>query len=518
MANRQIQTTKMTANTLLVGSSNVSRFYTDLDPKWTEDMKFAKCTKIEVLKAILEDMDVEKVIISVVENFLADAVEKLLVKGKEEVERAIDATMKEYLGVIEAEADKRPNIKFALVEPMRRPALPWYETKLEDIIIFHNKCIQKMRRPNIDRINGLLHSSQQFDSFGVHLVPSSGISFVEMIIANADDLFEMMDVDVVEIEDEEMKDATDGKIEEKSKDKKEEKEKEDVRKLNGAGLPERTSKLETQMKAIQDAIAARMRSDNLVFARMREELDYATNCKREDRILIIGLTSDEARPDAQADLKGWLTKLVGNVLEKITKGSAGGVAFVNPLRGGGGGVLPICEVRLKTRELALQIRKDFAAMRKSGGEALGKLFIANSVTLATRVRLDVMKAIAKKCETKGEQMFVRGFSSRPVLQVRQRDGSRPPLTLTFADAVGRYGAKMKDSELAGAYRRAGRAFSGELEQNFVVLTDPVAIKMGRGEGGTGGRPAFLSAPNKRPLAPGRNQSEKKRMNLKKKAQ
>ena len=109
--------------------------------------------------------------------------------------------MKEYLSIVQKAADRIPNTKFALVEPMKRPALPWYEAKLEEIIQFHNKCIQRMRRPNVDRINGLLHSSQHFDSFGVHLVPSSGISFVEMIIANADDLFEMMETDVVEIED-----------------------------------------------------------------------------------------------------------------------------------------------------------------------------------------------------------------------------------------------------------------------------------------------------------------------------
>ena len=143
----------------------------------------------------------------------------------------------------------------------------------------------------------------------------------------------------------------------------------------------------------------------------------------------------------------------------------------------------------------------------------GKLFIANSVTLASQVRLDILKAVVKKCKSKIEQMFVRGFSSRLVLQVRQRDGSRPLLTLTFANVVGRFGTKLKDAELAGAYRRAGRVFAGELEQNFVVLTDPVANKMGRNGGGetrgTAGKPAFLSAPSKRLLAPGCNQCEKK---------
>ena len=189
----------------MIGSSNVSRFYPDLDPKWKEDIKFEKCTKIEVLAAILNETNAEKVIVSVVENFLSDAVGDL--KVKEDIEKAIDVAMKDYLAIIQVAADRIPNTKFALVEPMRRPALPWYETRLEEIIRFHNKCIQRMKRPNVDRINGLLQSTQHFDSFGVHLVPSSGISFVEMIIANADDLFEMMQTDVVEIDDEEMKES-----------------------------------------------------------------------------------------------------------------------------------------------------------------------------------------------------------------------------------------------------------------------------------------------------------------------
>ena len=502
----------------MIGSSNVSRFYPDLDPKWKEDIKFEKCTKIEVLAAILNETNAEKVIVSVVENFLSDAVGDL--KVKEDIEKAIDVAMKDYLAIIQVAADRIPNTKFALVEPMRRPALPWYETRLEEIIRFHNKCIQRMKRPNVDRINGLLQSTQHFDSFGVHLVPSSGISFVEMIIANADDLFEMMQTDVVEIDDEEMKESEEQTAVRSVSGR----EKSDVLPLivatNSMDANQRMLKLEEKVKGMQGDIESRKRSDNQVFARMREELDFAGNCKREDRILLIGLSSEEGRPTNQLEFKNWLSKLVGATLERITKDSAEGVAFVNPLKGGGGDILPICEVRMKSRELALQIRKDFAIKRKSGGEELGRLFIANSVTLATRVRLDVMKAIAKKCESKSEQMFVRGFSSRPVLQIRQRDGSRPPLTLTFADAVGRFGAKLKDADLAGAYRRAGRAFSGELEQNFVVLTDPVAIKMGRGGMGAAGNPAsgpaFLSAPNKRPLASNRNQSEKKKMNLKKK--
>ena len=44
-------------------------------------------------------------------------------------------------------------------------------------------------------------------------------------------------------------------------------------------------------------------------------------------------------------------------------------------------------------------------------------------------------------------------------------------TFNFSDALVRYGAKLTVEELEEAYRRAGAAFKGQLQQNFVVLTE-----------------------------------------------
>ena len=41
--------------------------------------------------------------------------------------------------------------------------------------------------------------------------------------------------------------------------------------------------------------------------------------------------------------------------------------------------------------------------------------------------------------------------------------------LTFADAIERFGKKINQEGLGEAYRRAERAFAGQLEQHFVVL-------------------------------------------------
>ena len=47
-----------------------------------------------------------------------------------------------------------------------------------------------------------------------------------------------------------------------------------------------------------------------------------------------------------------------------------------------------------------------------------------------------------------------GFTSRPVLQVKRKDGSGQS-ALTFVDAISRYEGRIKEAELSLAYERAG---------------------------------------------------------------
>jgi hypothetical protein len=103
------------------------------------------------------------------------------------------------------------------------------------------------------------------------------------------------------------------------------------------------------------------------------------------------------------------------------------------------------------------------------------------VTLATRVRTDVLKAIAQKMSNDTEDFFVMGFTSRPVLTVKRKD-SGSQYALTYADAVSKFGAKLTRGDLQVAYGRAGDSFAGMLQQIFVVLHDKTE---GNGKGGAG---------------------------------
>ena len=120
--------------------------------------------------------------------------------------------------------------------------------------------------------------------------------------------------------------------------------------------------------------------------------------------------------------------------------------------------MPICEVKIKEMEWATKLKRTFGQMRKVG-KVEGRIFVKNCVTMGTRVRLKILRAIAQKCSNAAVDMFVMGFSSRPVLQVKRKDGGNP-MVLTFVDAVAKYGKNLKGADLSFAYERAGNSFNG----------------------------------------------------------
>ena len=77
--------------------------------------------------------------------------------------------------------------------------------------------------------------------------------------------------------------------------------------------------------------------------------------------------------------------------------------------------------------------------------------------------------MAKKFATDKKDMFVMGYASRPVLHIKPKSGSHGMLWLSFSDALLKYGSGLREVDLGDAYRKAGVAFRGQLQQNFVVL-------------------------------------------------
>jgi hypothetical protein len=428
---------------LLIGSSNIYRNYKAAIFSTFKEYAMVRCVDIksfEAQMAALQPTETE-VIISVIENFIETAVTSAeMEKKRTELEQIVV----QYFTTIEIAAKKNPGSKFVLVEPIRRPKIGWYEDCLDELKQRHKEGIRSMGVVNVFGVDVICRASQQFEKDGFHLTKNSGAIFVECTLDAAEAVFRSSFVDLSTEPDEE-----------------------DNRAGDRPAAAEALSVVE-RLDRLEFSVEERRWNDNLMFARTREELDTATNKTKEDRIIMTGLTSSTPPPHDKAQRSQWIRQVVIDTLKRIKPDFNGKIGFVNQGKNNGREI-PMVEVKMGSIEDAANIRRAFAEKRKEGdGKSLGRLYVANSVTLSTRVRIDVMKAIARKLSTGTEAAHVSAFSSRPILHVKNLN-DQTTRAYTFIDAVIKYRSALRKGDLDEAYRRAGSAFRGQVEQHFVVL-------------------------------------------------
>ena len=333
----------------LIGSSNVHRTYKHGEFPDYPQFKLVKCTKKEVFAIALDEVGKEKgeVIISVIENFLCDAVRDL--EDPEAKNTALEKTIQDYLGMVRMAAIERPEVKFALAQPTLRPLHQWFTKGHEAFCKKIAEGIRIMDLGNVGKIDAPIKMSQIFEQDGVHLTPTSGRVYVNALLYNADAFFS---AEIVNLGDDGMDEG------------------EDMNELGAVARPNQASRitsnvdLEVEIANIKDDIIRRRVDDCLVTARIREELDHLSNTRKEDRIIVTGLTSRVPRPVGVEEGKKWLKDLVGDVLNQVEVGSSNHI--LNVMQGWKGAHnIQIAEVRMDSGDLASKIRKQFAA--KKGG-------------------------------------------------------------------------------------------------------------------------------------------------------
>ena len=461
----------------LIGSSNIYRLYS---PELFSDYRpynMVRCTNIDIFKAKMGCLDSkeEGIVISIIENILVDAVTLGMDNGIMEENQLMDiikVTIQEVVGILKTTAEKFPNTKFAMIEPTLRPAVDWYTDKFEDICMIYNEFIDDLALSNVTSFDCFARESQCFDEKRVHLTPASMMSFIRSVLKAAESYFNSGGTESGEVDltDEENEQHTGMEVDE-------------TRSLmsNGTGLlgfgvdqllsgiEERIQELEERLGMQETSDSKRSYADNLMTARIREELDAIANTKKEDRIILIGLTNSIPMPSAPNEKKKWLNQMVCSLFNRIDPQSNGKILFINHGKRGDGRKIPMVEVKVDSREAAFGIRNGFVAKKKNGVN-FGNLHVANSVTLATRVRTDILRGIANQFSVTGvTELYVTAYNSRPVLHVNEKGTNSCTYVLTFADAIVKYGKNLKEEYLADAYRKVGNSFPGQLEQHFVVL-------------------------------------------------
>ena len=150
-------------------------------------------------------------------------------------------------------------------------------------------------------------------------------------------------------------------------------------------------------------------ADNLAHARAREELDYLKNSKKEYRTVIRGLSSQQSSPPAAGpERTAWIKDIVTRLAEAMAPGAGEKVLFIRKIAGDDR-ELPAAEVVFDNAETAKRVRRGFVEKRKAGID-FGKIYMANRVTLATRVRVALMQAMARQFGSEQQKMFVKQYS------------------------------------------------------------------------------------------------------------
>jgi hypothetical protein len=148
----------------------------------------------------------------------------------------------------------------------------------------------------------------------VHLTRDAGLTFVDGALRAAEDFFGAELVDLEPNQESMEKNIASG-----SNERVNEKNQDDQKKIGEQkGNPfANETKLERSLQQINEKINRRNENDNLIFARIRDELDTISNTKKEERIIITGLVSNEPIPTALDERKAWLARFVASLLNRL---------------------------------------------------------------------------------------------------------------------------------------------------------------------------------------------------------
>jgi len=223
----------------------------------------------------------------------------------------------------------------------------------------------------------------------------------------------------------------------------------------------------------------RREQDNLIFARLKEDRDYELNKNRENRFTITGLVASGVPSDPKERkefFKQKLQQLVDEACPDVLPRPEVLDVYVNMRYGQSS---PFLEGRMDSATSSTTFRTSASKLSRDESPNFKDLFIANAVTLSTRVRIEILRAISKLLVSDQMDSFVQGFSSRPLLHFNTKehvnyrvDGANR--SYTFVEAVSKFGHLVSPADLLPAYRRARPAFNGCLEQYFVLLKENVA--------------------------------------------
>ena len=423
---------------------------------------------------------------SVLSNFLSDAGKSVEPSGLLD---ALNLVIVNHVRTISGYVQSNRTTRVVIVPPLPRSTPDWFGAYLPGLTSLLVSEVLSLASPQVTCLAPFIAPASYFESDGLHLNSVAGLEFIKYIVIGIDQAYPVIDCGS-------MAPPSDSDTTPSSPC--------DLNHLATA-----VKDLTDMTKKFQADALTRREQDNLVFARLKEDRDFELNKSRENRFTVSGLKlrGDQVPPRDPVLRKEFfrdvLQKLVDEACPTLDPKPEVKDVYVNMRHGLGA---PFIEGRMDSVESASAFRIAGSKLAKSEThDNFRGLFIANAVTLTTRVRIEVLRALATCLTTTNQEAFVKGFSSRPVLCLKAKSPETPPgvdaspadpgRNYTYCESIEKWGHLLSQNSLAKAYRKARPAFNGCLEQYFVVLHEFQAEE-------SGGIFDLLSASNAHPMGSG----------------
>lgn len=236
-------------------------------------------------------------------------------------------------------------------------------------------------------------------------------------------------------------------------------------------LPELKENTTTKAKlgALETVVHTRMQEDDLVLSRLSEEADFRWNQAREDRVVVVGLQTT-SYPKGLTERKEFLSAYMRPFVEEIL-GDRVVDYFPKPSYLMNNKVPPFIMRFADSKDCNKFKREAFKKSREY--DAFQELKFHPCVTPASRVRIEILRAISRKLTTDEQSGYCPIYGVRPLLHVGPKENGRVMTreTLTFVTAVVRFRHLINVSDLFFAYQTLGDNFTGCLRQTFIVLNE-----------------------------------------------
>ena len=425
----------------LIGDSNIKAHVNKNSIRANPALKASQiltCGNFSIFNATLEKVRPQSTscIIACATNFLSS------VQGPTTVSLRVDPVLQDLRDVLVEACATFPDRTYLVSPPMYRTSPLWYREGLPEIMSLFSQSLATDKPPNLHILPSF--ATPDFEADGVHLTAYSGLEFILHLFDGAAELLANL----------------------------------------ALPLPERATRGSESTRVLEDRMMSleqdHRRLNRVVERKTAEDAeldDFHTNERTEDFFIVTGL------PLIPDDLvgKAWQDRAVKDVAAVILllMGRALPIVFVKNSTARYPDAEVTYSVQMKHVEDSRAIRTKagsfFLSGRDERPENLKPYSFKNFVTPETRIRISILKLLAKKYRESnpGSKVSVIGYRPRPMIKITPAASAkdRRIMTFNYVQAVRKLPCSFSPSDIDPIIRRVNVSLLGRIRSIFIVISD-----------------------------------------------